>query len=106
MTNLQAGQKWHNELGSVMTIDNVNPQTGVISGTYESQVGVTQKNLYHGRPHGHHANGKKRGLGRELGESVSQRSLSDNLVWTDADSDQWRSHHPHHLAAHLSDHSR
>ena len=40
---LESDSKWYNELGSVMTITSVDTQTGVFTGTYESQVGVAEK---------------------------------------------------------------
>ena len=40
---LEADSKWYNELGSVMTITSVDTQTGVFTGTYESQVGQAGK---------------------------------------------------------------
>ena len=40
---LKSGSKWYNELGSVMTITEVNQNTGSFSGTYNSAVGKAAK---------------------------------------------------------------
>ena len=37
------GETWYNELGSTMVMTNIDPMTGVFSGTYESLVGVAEK---------------------------------------------------------------